>query len=126
MAYSEGEAVLFKKVRATLKYGLHLDAVTPRRGPQSGRCHRSYKIHLSTKYGLHWDAVISRGAREHANEVGALDVTKKATYANISQFLFTFHQIPCKLGEHHKTSLGLRYVFSKLFSILSKIRFYVY
>ena len=53
-------------------------AVTPRRGPQSGRCHRSYKIHLSTKYGLHWDAVISRWAREHANEVGALDVTKKS------------------------------------------------
>ena len=26
-----------------LKYGLHWDTVTPRRGPQSGRCHRSYK-----------------------------------------------------------------------------------
>ena len=48
MAYSEGEAVFFKKVRATLKYGLH------------------------------WDAVISRWACEHANEVGALDVTKKS------------------------------------------------
>ena len=34
---------------------------------------------------------------------------KKAIYANISQFLFTFHQIPGKLGEHHKTSLGLRW-----------------
>ena len=98
------------KIHSSIKYGLHLDAVTPRRGPQSGRCHRSYKIHLSTKYGLHWDAVISRCAREHANEVGALDVTKKkTTYTNISQFLFTFHQIPCKLGEHHKTSLGLRW-----------------
>ena len=44
------------------------------------------------KYGLHWDAVISRWARELANEVGALDVTKKkAIYINISQFLFTFH-----------------------------------
>ena len=30
------------------------------------------------KYGLHWDAVISRWAREHANEVGALDVIKKS------------------------------------------------
>jgi hypothetical protein len=40
------------------------------------------------------DAVTSRWARELANEVGALDVTKKAIYANISQFLFTFHQIP--------------------------------
>ena len=61
MPYSEGEAVFFKNLRATLKYGLH------------------------------WDAVISRWAREHANEVGALDVTKKiATYTNISQFLFTF------------------------------------
>ena len=29
------------------------------------------------KYGLRWDAVTSRWAREHANEVGALDVTKK-------------------------------------------------
>ena len=48
MAYSEGEAVFFKKLRATLKYGLHLDAV------------------------------ISRWAREHANEVGALDVIKKS------------------------------------------------
>ena len=47
MAYSEGEAVFFKKVRAMLKYGLH------------------------------WEAVISRWAREHANEVGALEVTKK-------------------------------------------------
>ena len=28
------------------------------------------------KYGLHLDAVISRWARELANEVGALDVTK--------------------------------------------------
>ena len=46
MAYSEGEAVFFKKVRATLKYGLHLDAV------------------------------ISRWASELANEVGAPDVTK--------------------------------------------------
>ena len=48
MPYSEGEAVFFKKLRATLKYGLH------------------------------WDAVISRWAHEHANEVGALDVTKKS------------------------------------------------
>ena len=46
MAYSEGEAVFFKKVRATLKYGLH------------------------------WDAVISRWARELANEVGVLEITK--------------------------------------------------
>ena len=28
------------------------------------------------KYGLHLDAVTSRWAREYANEVGALDVTK--------------------------------------------------
>ena len=48
------------KIHSSIKYGLHLDAVTPRRGPQSGMCHRSYKIHLSTKYGLHCDAVISR------------------------------------------------------------------
>ena len=40
-------------------------------------------------------------------------VQKKATYANTSQFLFTFHQIPCKLGEHHKTSLGLRWGFDE-------------
>ena len=32
------------------------------------------------KYGMHWDAVISRRARELANEVGALDVTKKKRY----------------------------------------------
>lgn len=38
---------------------------------------------------------------------------KKAIYANISQFLFTFHQIPCKLGKHHKTSLGLRWGFDE-------------
>ena len=75
-----------KKVRATLKYGLHWDAVTPRRDPQSGRCHRSYKIHSSIKYGLHWDAVTSRWAREHANEVGALDVTKKLR--NIAVFIY--------------------------------------
>ena len=90
MAYSEGEAVFFKKVRATMNYGLHWDAVISRRDPQSGRCHRSYKIHSSIKYGLHWDAVISRWAREHTNEVGALDVTKIIA----TQFLFTFHQIP--------------------------------
>lgn len=96
-----------------LKYGLHLDAVTSRWAREHcerGRCPRRYKNNCELlKYGLHWDAVISRWAREHANEVGALDVTKKkAIYANISQFLFTFHQIPCKLGEHHKTSLGVR------------------
>ena len=56
MAYSEGEAVFFKKVRATLKYGLH------------------------------WEAVISRWARELANEVGALDVTKNCD--NIAVFIF--------------------------------------
>ena len=70
------------------------------------------------KYGLHWDAVISRWAREHANEVGTLDVTKKAIYTNISQFLFTFHQIPCKLGEQHKTSLGLRWGFDEVYEII--------
>lgn len=63
MPYSEGEAVFFKKLRATLKYGLH------------------------------WDAVISRWAREHANEVGALDVLKKAIYTNISQFFSAFLEI---------------------------------
>ena len=57
MPYSEGEAVFFKKLRATLKYGLH------------------------------WDAVISRWARELANEVGALDVTKKSDiYKYIANF----------------------------------------
>ena len=72
-----------------LKYGLHLDAETPRRGPQSGRCHRSYKIHSSIKYGLHWDAVISRWAREHANEVGALDGTKKSDICEyIADFIY--------------------------------------
>ena len=35
------------------------------------------------KYGLHLDAVISRWACEHANEVGALDVTKKKRYIQI-------------------------------------------
>ena len=66
------------------------------------------------KYGLHWDAVISRWARELANEVGApRRYKKKAIYTNISQFLFTFHQIPCKLGEHNKTSLGLRWGFDR-------------
>ena len=63
------------------------------------------------EYGLHLDAVISRWARKHANEVGAPDVTKKkAIYANISQFLFTFHQIPCKLGEHYKILLESLFV----------------
>ena len=77
MAYSEGEAIFFKKLRATLKYGLHWDAVIPRRGPQSGRCNRSYKINSSIKYGLHWDAVISRWARvPFWYEVDALDDTK--------------------------------------------------
>ena len=36
---------------------------------------------------------------------------KKATHTNLSQFLFTFHQIPCKLGEHNKTSLEHRWGF---------------
>ena len=43
---------------------------------------------------------------------------KKATHTNLSQFLFTFHQIPCKLGEHHKTSLGLRCGFDGVYEII--------
>ena len=58
MPYSEGEAVFFKKLRATLKYGLH------------------------------WDAAISRWACEHANEVGALDVTKKS---DICKYIANFY-----------------------------------
>ena len=46
---------------------------------------------------------------------------KKAIYANISQFLFTFHQIPCKLGEHHKTLLESSFVhlFTRFFTTIS-------
>ena len=41
------------------------------------------------KYGLHWDAVILRWAREHANEVGALDGTKKSDiYKYIALFIY--------------------------------------
>ena len=42
------------------------------------------------KYGLHWDAVSSRWAREHANEVGALDVTKIAIYTRKITFSCDF------------------------------------
>ena len=43
------------------------------------------------KYELHWDAVISRWAREFANEVGALDGTKKKRYMQEkSHFLVIF------------------------------------
>lgn len=43
------------------------------------------------KYGLHLDAVISRWAREHANEVGALEVTKIKRYIQEkSHFLMIF------------------------------------
>ena len=73
-------------------------AVTSRRGPQSGRWHRSYKIHSSIKYELHWDAVISRWAREHCERGRCLDVTKKKRYTQIYRsfyllfikFLFIF------------------------------------
>ena len=46
------------------------------------------------------------------------DTKKKATYANISQFLFTFHQIPCKLGEQNKRSLGVRWGFDGVYEII--------
>ena len=47
------------------------------------------------KYGLHWDAVISRWARELANEVGALDVTKKKRYIQIYRsFYLLFIKFP--------------------------------
>ena len=77
-----------------LKYGLRWDAVTPRRGSQSGRCHRSYKNHSSIKYGLHLDAVISRWAREHANEVGALEVTKLRYIQIYRSFYLLFIKFP--------------------------------
>ena len=41
------------------------------------------------EHGLHLDAVISRWARELANEVGALDVTKKSDiYKYIAVFIY--------------------------------------
>ena len=41
---------------------------------QKAKPYFSKKCEQLLKYGLHWDAVISRWAREHANEVGALEV----------------------------------------------------
>ena len=41
------------------------------------------------KYGLHLDVVTPRWAREHANEVGALDGTKKSDiYKYIAVFIY--------------------------------------
>ena len=50
------------------------------------------------KYGLHWDAVTSRWARELANEVGALDVTKncdiyRSFYILFIKFPFIFPRL---------------------------------
>ena len=62
------------------------------------------------KYGLHWDAVISRWAREHANEVGALDVTKNSDiykYIAVFYLLFPF-RVPtecCPFGMHMLKSM---------------------
>ena len=43
---------------------------------QKAKPYFSKKYEQLLKYGLHLDAVTSRWAHEHANEVGALDVTK--------------------------------------------------
>ena len=83
MAYSEGEAVFFKKVRVCWSMSSIVRTYFRGGAHICGRCPRSYKIHSSIKYGLHLDAVISRWACEHANEVGVLDVTKNIPHMQI-------------------------------------------
>ena len=43
---------------------------------QKAKPYLSKKCEQLLKYGLHWDAVTSRWARELANEVGVLEITK--------------------------------------------------
>ena len=64
------------------------------------------------KYGLHLDAVISRWARELANEVGALDVTKKGTYIPVDtcchyQFCFALQMRQSCISLEQKQNLFL-------------------
>ena len=57
---------------------------------QKAKPYFSKKYEQLLKYGLHLDAVTSRWAREHANEVGALDVTKIAIYTRKITFSCDF------------------------------------
>ena len=112
---------IFQKSASVLEYGLHLDTVTSRWARELANEVGALDVTKNNcellKYGLHLDAVISRWAREHC-ERGRCPrrYKKKAIYANISQFLFTFHQIPYKLSEHHKTYLGLRWGFCNIYA----------
>ena len=106
MVYLEGEAVFFKKLRATLKYGLHWDAVTSRwareLANEVGVLEGTKNNCELPKYGLHLDTVISRWAREHANEVGALDVTKKKRYIQTYRKFYSLFINPLFLLFSHK------------------------
>ena len=57
---------------------------------QKAKPYFSKKYEQLLKYGLHLDAVTSRWAREYANEVGALNVTKTAIYAIYRSFYLLF------------------------------------
>ena len=61
-------------------------------------------MRATLKYGLHWDAVISRWAREHANEVGALDVTKKSDILYIAVFIYFFYRTNGKVFQNKKAT----------------------
>ena len=67
------------------------------------------------KYGLHWDAVISRWARELANEVGALDVTKKLRHMQI------YRSFSIYAAQIHSAKLQLFPELSKLFGSFFEI-----
>jgi hypothetical protein len=73
-----------KQIDLSIKYGAHIHdrsllvRVKSECHIQKAKPFFFKKLRATLKYGLHWDAVISRWAREHANEVGALDVTKKS------------------------------------------------
>jgi hypothetical protein len=93
-----------KQIDLSIKYGAHIHdrsllvRVKSECHIQKAKPFFFKKLRATLKYGLHWDAVISRWAREHANEVGALDDTKKKRYIQIyrsfSGFLEIFTYFP--------------------------------
>ena len=72
---------------------------------QKAKPYFSKKYEQLLKYGLHLDAVTSRWAREHANEVGALDVTKN-NYEQLLKYGLHLDAVTSRWAREHANEVG--------------------
>ena len=72
---------------------------------QKAKPYFSKKYEQLLKYGLHLDAVTSRRAREHANEVGALDVTKNK-YEQLLKYGLHLDAVISRWAREHANEVG--------------------